>query len=44
MVDMHAFEVVASRWAVDSAQCLYENFHDIQGIDFNSVLLTDSTN
>ena len=24
MVDMHAFEAVAIRWAVDSAQSLYE--------------------
>ena len=34
MVDMHAFEAVASRWAVDSAECLYENFHDIQDIKY----------
>ena len=44
---MHAFEAVASRWAVDSAQCLYKNafmIYKVQSIDFNSVLLTDSTN
>ena len=38
---LHADEAVASRWAVDSAECISANFHDIAGIDFNKVLLTD---
>ena len=38
---LHADEAVASRWAVDSTECIHEHFHDIAGINFNNILLTD---